>query len=57
MTLEDSNDKVLPLNEENDLLLNTDTTTLKQDDMLQTSTSKDVHSTSRLEWSRLLRLQ
>jgi len=39
--LDDSNDKVLPLNEENDLLLNTNTTTLKQEDnMLQTTTSQ-----------------
>ena len=45
--LEDSNDKVLPLNEENDLLLNTDTTTLKQEDnMLQTTTSQYGHYSS-----------
>jgi len=45
--LDDSNDKVLPLNEENDLLLNTDTTTLKQEDnMLQTATSQYGHYSS-----------
>ena len=45
--LDDSNDKVLPLNEENDLLLNTDTTTLKQEDnMLQTTTSQYGHYSS-----------
>lgn len=43
ITLDDSNDKVI--NEENDLLLNTDTT-LKQEDMLPT-TVQDVHSSSR----------
>jgi len=45
--LDDSNNKVLPLNEENDLLLNTDTTTLKQEDnMLQTTTSQYGHYSS-----------